>query len=573
MDYIIKGGNENSKITVSEHSKDGIIFLNVNMELEKEDIPKTFQVHWRFPDIDVYSYWSPSSAGNLRSLDPNWRKRKTESRLASNMPIHQLISLAGQNRCLIAVSDAFTPMTIGTGVCESDSNMDCYVDFFTNKTAARKSYSATIRIDMRDLPYYDCIYDTVDWWENECGYTPAFVPDAAKQPLDSLWYSFHQKLETEEIIKECKLSKQMGMETVIVDDGWQTDDNSRGYAYCGDWELCKNKIPDMRYLVDEIHKIGMKFMIWYSVPFVGKYSKKYKEFEGYYLDLPVEKPFGTLDPRYKVVREYLIGIYEKAVKEWDLDGLKLDFIDYFSLYGKSLEADNRRDYTSLEDGIDALMVGITKRLTAIKPDILIEFRQTYVGPAIRKYGNMLRVADCPNDAMKNRMGIIDLRFTSKNTAVHSDMLMWNYDEPVETAALQIIPTLYGVPQISMRIDRLSDEHKKMLQFYLDFWKEHRDCLIEGELTAKNPESCYSIACASLGNIEIYTAYTDNVIIGNADKTIAINSSANNYFVLKNCKGRNYKVVSCTGQLLRSGTIDSNLAEVIVERAAIVFAEK
>ena len=39
--------------------------------------------------------------------------------------------------------------------------------------------------------------------------------------------------------------------------------------------------------------------------------------------------FFSLDPRYKKVREYLSNLYESAVKEWDLDGLKLDFIDSF----------------------------------------------------------------------------------------------------------------------------------------------------------------------------------------------------------------------------------------------------
>ncbi len=36
-----------------------------------------------------------------------------------------------------------------------------------------------------------------------------------------------------------------------------------------------------------------------------------------------------LDPRYPEVREFLIGIYEKALLDWDLDGFKLDFVDEF----------------------------------------------------------------------------------------------------------------------------------------------------------------------------------------------------------------------------------------------------
>ena len=37
----------------------------------------------------------------------------------------------------------------------------------------------------------------------------------------------------------------------------------------------------------------------------------------------------TLDPRYPEVRQYLIDTYVKALRDWELDGFKLDFIDRF----------------------------------------------------------------------------------------------------------------------------------------------------------------------------------------------------------------------------------------------------
>lgn len=126
-----------------------------------------------------------------------------------------------------------------------------------------------------------------------------------------------------------------------------------------------------------------------------------------------------------------------------LDGLKLDFIDSFTLTPKSVESDSRRDIVSLEDAVDTLMSGIMTRLRAIKPDIMIEFRQTYVGPLqYAEHGNMLRVGDCPADPLKNRSDIVNLRLTSGKTPCHSDMLMWNVDSHVEIAALQICSVLY-----------------------------------------------------------------------------------------------------------------------------------
>ena len=154
----------------------------------------------------------------------------------------------------------------------------------TVKVAPLKEYSTLIRIDRRDVAYYDAIYDVVTWWEKDCGYTPAYVPEHAKLPMNSLWYSYHQQLDVDEIVAECALSKPLGMDTVIIDDGWQTDDNSRGYQFCGDWEVTPKKIPDMKQFIDRIHATGMKVMLWYSVPFVGKSTKAYARFSDMLLD-------------------------------------------------------------------------------------------------------------------------------------------------------------------------------------------------------------------------------------------------------------------------------------------------
>mgnify|MGYP006992089121 CR=1 FL=1 len=207
--------------------------------------------------------------------------------------------------------------------------------------------------------------------------------------------------------------------------------------------------------------------------------------------------------------------------------MKLDFIDSFYLKGKSLEYDPERDYQSLEDAIHALMSEVKVKLTAINPEILIEFRQSYVGPSIRKYGNMLRVGDCPCDILKNRFNIVNLRYTSGKTAVHSDMIMWNIEDSVENAALQFASVLYSVPQISMLIEKLPADHYQMLKYYISFWNEWKKVLLDGKLTATNPESEYSLVCSRLDNKEVYTAYNDVVVPVTTEKTVAVNPP---YFV-------------------------------------------
>lgn len=572
MKFKITGGNENAKIILNEKKDGDILYLTVNLHMDKPQIPESFALSFSFCASDVASTWSPS-LGIVHGLYFDWSKVQIKSRLASWMPLQQLVSHTGKNKLCVAVSDVDTPICIGTGIHEEDATFACEIEFFTVPTSPVTDYSAVVRFDMRNIPYYDSIYDASEWWENDCGYTPAYVPDGARQPVDSLWYSFHQQLDRDEIINECKASKALGMETVIIDDGWQTDDNNRGYAYCGDWQVAPKKMGDMASLVDEIHEIGMKVMLWYSVPFVGMYSRKYDEFKTMFLD--IEEDGGRtfiLDPRYKKVRDYLTGIYTDSVKNWHLDGLKLDFIDSFRLAGKSLEYDDRRDYQSLEDALHVLMLQVKTSLTAINPDILIEFRQSYVGPSIRKYGNMLRVGDCPCDMLKNRVNVVKLRYTSGKTAVHSDMIMWNENDSAENAALQFVSILYSVPQISMRVDKLCESHYTMLKYYISFWKEWRNVLLDGKLTAENPESEYSIVSSVLGNKSVVTAYTKNVIDIKTENTVIVNGTSGESFIIKNAKGKQYRVVDCTGAEITAGIFDSDLCEINIPTAGMAFVE-
>ena len=209
------------------------------------------------------------------------------------------------------------------------------------------------------------------------------------------------------------------MKTMILDDGWQKVDSRTFYSATGDWMPVTNRFPNMKAHVAAVHKAGLKYMLWLAVPFMGDEAKNYPKFKGMMLR---GGDTGVLDPRFPEVREYLISTYERVVGEWDFDGVKLDFIDNFVLpKNDPALKDNYagRDYRSLPDAVNRLMKDVLARLKKIKPDVLVEFRQHYMGTAILQYGNMMRCADCPADPTANRKRVCDLRLTSGGIAVHS----------------------------------------------------------------------------------------------------------------------------------------------------------
>lgn len=466
---------------------EGITDLHVAFDFDTPTRPREIRISWAIPVHQMIGVWTPSGLYD-RSIGVNWRKRQTGSRQASGAPILTCLGHNGINRLTFGVSDAKTPISLAAGVAEKSMEQQCEVKFFVADIAPITHYEAIIRLDTRPLPFTDTVQDIAAWWEADCGYPRADVPEVAYLPLNSAWYSYHQHLDTETLVRECALSARYGLRTLIIDDGWQTADNNRGYAYCGDWQLCREKIPDMRDLVNRVHALGMKVMLWYSVPFVGIHAAAYDRFKDKAL---YHRPNDlVLDPRYPEVRGYLISCYAQALRDWDLDGFKLDFVDMFQLKPESPDFADGMDFSSVEDAVEQLFADIVSTLAAIKPGLLFEFRQSYIGPSILKYGNMLRVGDCPYNALRNRVAIVDLRLTSGRTAVHSDMLMWRADDTVEMAACQIQATLLGVPQISVRLDEIPEEHRAALEFWMHFAADHREALQRGHLSVKHPELSY-----------------------------------------------------------------------------------
>lgn len=571
--FLISNQNPNTHLQITEQWEEvGIHYALLQLVCEEPTVPQTFSMSFSLPVGDMHSIWSPQTDANgMRKLGPNWNKKVTQSRFAHGLPLHGVLAANGHNRMTVALSDVKTPLSLATGISEERAELECKLTFFTQLTVPIREYRAVVRIDLRDIPFYECIPDAVTWWETRWGLQPDPAPEAAKEPVNSLWYSLHQQQFSHDILRQCRLSAPYGLKTVILDDGWQTEDNNRGYAYCGDWELATAKIPDMRALVDEIHSLGQRVMLWYSMPYVGIHSKSFALFDGKYLSFDARRGVACLDPRYACVRQYLVDQYENAVRGWDLDGLKLDFVNAFRLTPETPIQDPAWDIPSLEEAIEQLLTDVKVRLARLKPDILLEFRQGYIGPAMRRFGNMLRVGDCPRDALCNKTAILDLRLTSGSTPVHSDMLMWHPDEPVESAALQLASMLFSVPQISMRLDELPEAHKQMLGFYLDFWRANRRLLLEGKLTLWAPEAFYSKARASLDGRDLTVLYTDSVVIRDADRATVVNCGPERTVYLDGFAGQTYRVVNCMGQETAHGVLDS-LSTVTLPGAGILLTE-
>ena len=488
--------------------------IRIALDAPEETFPPKFKVSFSMPQCDVGQVWNPHAASGYVPVTWDGRSR-IRSSIASNMPIKALVALNDENRLTVVCSEASRVLDIQSALNEHTDEIDWTIGFFNAPEAPLSQYGAEIRLDASPRHFADAVREASAWLSSRPGYAPCEPPSAAFEPLYSTWYAFHQDVHAGVIEAECAEAAKDGMRSVILDDGWQTDDNSGGYAFCGDWDVSRAKFPDgMAAHVARVHALGMKYLVWFSVPLVGYKSRNYERFKGKFLSRDDRLSCATLDPRFREVRDFLADTFGRAVREWNLDGLKLDFIDRFRFEGDDPAiAENfaGRDIRSLPDAVDALLSDITSRLRAVKPDILIEFRQSYIGPAIRAYGNMFRAGDCAGDFIANRVRTTNLRLTSGTSAVHSDMLLWHKAATPEAAALQILSALFSVIQYSVRLREILSAHHAMVRHWLAFTREHRDALLHGTFRPHGVGMGYPVLEGATAKEAVYAVYADHAV--------------------------------------------------------------
>lgn len=542
-------------------------------EAAKKD--RVIGIDFSFPIVDISGVWTPD-CGTRRALLPDWAGPRT-SMTAIFAPVMCFYNGNAQNKQTLSWSEVDQKVEMQYGVHEEDGTMLCCTRIHLTRDTAVQGYEVILRDVDDEKPYWEVLRDTVNWWEEVKGISYLEAPKAAREPLYSFWYSFHQEVNEKNVEAECELAAKMGFTTIIVDDGWQTADNNRGYAFCGDWEMEPTKFPDFAAHVKRVQAMGLKYMLWFSVPFVGVYSKAYEIFKDKMLW--IDGKWGVVDIRYPEAREYLLKIYERAVLEWNLDGLKLDFIDCFNLRKDSPAWQEGMDYADVQEALNALLTEVNTRLRAKKPELLIEFRQAYVGPRVQSYGNMLRVADCPNTAILNRVGIADLRLLSKTSAIHSDMLMWHPSEKPEDAALQVLSCIFGVLQFSVKLDTLSADMKKMVDFWMNFMQEHMDLLQNSMIRPLEPENLYPEISVCKNGEAVLAHYSKGRTVELSDEyqtLYYVHAVKEENVIVRNNKEAiyEYETVDCMGNAAESGRIDgSRLNELCVPAGGMVIFKR
>ncbi|MFC9699697.1 glycoside hydrolase family 36 protein [Streptomyces sp. NPDC056943] len=441
----------------------------------------TLRAEWRVPCVGATAYWTPNTDAS-RWLPPSWTTPRTVS-LALGAPVASLVGTHDRALCTAAAGETAAPVRVGAGVVEESGEFA----FTVEQELTPDGPPMRLRIDLSGRHFATTLRAVSDWWGE--GQSHPGVARAARMPAYSTWYSLHQNVDAAAVERQAALSADLGIESIIVDDGWQTADRTRGYGHCGDWEPNEAAFPDLAAHVAEVHRLGLAYLLWYAVPFIGRHNAAWDRFKGMILRERPELDAAVLDPRHPEVRDYLTEKISRAVEEWDMDGVKLDFIDLFAAADPP-PAPAGADHDTVHEGVRRLLADLDTRLRRTRPDVIVEHRQPYISPGLRPYATMVRTVDCPLSPAENRQRIVDCRLTAGPLAVHADMIMWNAAETPESVAVHLLNALFAVPQISVDLAAQTPDQLATLRFWLDVFRRHADVLQLGDLEPARPDLGY-----------------------------------------------------------------------------------
>ncbi|MBQ9308635.1 MAG: alpha-galactosidase, partial [Clostridia bacterium] len=197
-----------------------------------------------------------------------------------------------------------------------------------------------------------------------------------KRPLIlNSWEGMNFDFDTAKVIAFAEEAAQLGIELVVLDDGWfgiRNDDNTG----LGDWYANESKLPGgLGPISDAIHGLGMQFGLWFEPEMVNEDSELYRAHPQWALTVPGRPPTMSrnqlaLDMGRKDVVDHLYRVMADLIQENHIDYIKWDLNrNLGDLYSHALSP-HRQGETA-----HRYMLGVydlMERLTRDFPEVLFE---------------------------------------------------------------------------------------------------------------------------------------------------------------------------------------------------------
>lgn len=159
---------------------------------------------------------------------------------------------------------------------------------------------------------------------------PKVVPAWATQPEINTWRAFEENISQQGIMEFVERWEAYGFRfsCFTIDEGW----TPRAAAF-GDWVPDVQRFPDLRGLVDWLHKKDIRVRLWVAPLLVNEAARLSQSSVRKHLLLgeggkqvrQLGRDALVLDSRRPAVQEFIRALFERLTRDYDVDGYKADF--------------------------------------------------------------------------------------------------------------------------------------------------------------------------------------------------------------------------------------------------------
>ena len=165
--------------------------------------------------------------------------------------------------------------------------------------------------------------------------------DIRRPVLINNWEATYFNFDTEKLIQIAHDAAQAGIDMLVMDDGWfggRSDDTTS----LGDWYVNEEKIKGgLKYLVDEVNKLGLKFGIWFEPEMISPDSDLYRKHPDWCIHIPgryrtTVRSQLVLDFSRKDVRDYIYSRIKEILSSANIEYVKWDMNRQLSEVGNEV---------------------------------------------------------------------------------------------------------------------------------------------------------------------------------------------------------------------------------------------
>lgn len=299
------------------------------------------------------------------------------------------------------------------------------------------------------------------------------------------WEAFYFDINEEKLLKLAKQAVKVGVDTLVVDDGWFSIRNDET-AGLGDWWVNTDKFPSgLKGFSKKIEEIGLNLGIWIEPEMVNPNSELYKKHPEWCLNaygrpLTLSRNQLVLNMALTEVRDYLKESFKKT-----FDGVRFHYIKWdmnrslSMVAGNYQGADDNNLYRKFMEGV----YDLHQWFNDAYPSVMIEGCSGGGGRydlGMMKYVNQIWTSDntYPADRARIQYGSL-IAYPSCMMSCHVSNPE-NALDSAEEADYRFKVASAGVLGYEMDVLSVSDDIKNTIRKQIADYGKYKQVVLEGE---------------------------------------------------------------------------------------------